>query len=181
MVPAGTIPDMTQDTVQQNIIATLQRLGLELRNPAAICAGEYEAYFILTAKDDDYRPAFSHVLAYDTEMIEEDDSYTGWVHDWARATGKQDRVTDVAAHVDFDDEGPSWLTYRLDGRDVRLEFTQEGDWLDPDVYDRVLKDFGTIPGRTRLFVDSGQSGVYIWVPDDNVAEFTELIPDAVVA
>ena len=64
---------------------------------------------------------------------------------------------------------------------MRIEFTQEGDWLDPDVYDRVLKDFGTIPGRTRLFVDSGQAGVYIWVPDDNVAEFTELIPDAEVA
>lgn len=181
MVPAGTIPDMTQDTVQQNIIATLQRLGLELRNPAAICAGENQARSILTAEHYNGGPAFSHVLAYDTEIIEEDDSYTGWVHDWARATGKRDRVTDVAAHVDFDDEGPSWLTYRLDGRDVRIEFTQEGDWLDPDVYDRVLKDFGTIPGRTCLYIDNGQAGAYIWVPDDNVAEFTELIPDAVVA
>ena len=31
------------------------------------------------------------------------------------------------------------------------------------------------------YIDNGQSGVYIWVPDDDVAEFTALIPDAVVA
>lgn len=64
---------------------------------------------------------------------------------------------------------------------MRIEFTQEADWLDIEVFDRVLEDFGTIPGRTCLYIDNGQSGVYIWVPDDNVAEFTELIPDAVVA
>lgn len=132
MVPAGTIPDMTQDTVQQNIIATLQRLGLELRNPAAICAGENRARSILTAEHYNGGPAFSHVLAYDAEMIEADDAYSEWVHEWARATGKEDRVTDVASHIDFDG-GTSWLTYRLDGRDVRIGFTQEADWLDIEV------------------------------------------------
>ncbi|MDK8769137.1 hypothetical protein QP932_11640 [Corynebacterium freneyi] len=171
---------MTQDTIQQEIIATLQRLGLELRNPAAIRAGEDRARSILTAEHYNGGPAFSHVLVYDAEMIEADDAYGEWVHEWARATGKQDRVTDVASHVDFDG-GTSWLTYRLDGRDVRIEFTQESDWLDIEVFDRVLEDFGTIPGRTRLYIDNGQSGVYIWVPDDDVAEFTALIPDAVVA
>lgn len=171
---------MTQNTSQEALVATLQRLGLELQNPAALPAGEAEPSFILTAEDDDCHPAFSHVLFYDAEMVEDDDSYTGWVHDWARVTDKQDRVSDVAAQVDFDG-GTSWLTYCLDGRAVRLEFTQEDDWLDPDVYDRVLKDFGTIPGRTRLFIDGGQGGVYIWVPNDNVAEFTELFPDAVTA
>lgn len=174
------IPDMTQDTIQQNIIATLQRLGLELRNPAAIGAGENQARSILTAEHYNGGPAFSHVLAYDAEMIEADDAYSEWVHEWARATGKEDRVTDVASHIDFDG-GTSWLTYRLDGRDVRIEFTQEADWLDIEVFGRVLEDFGTIPGRTCLYIDNGQAGVYIWVPDDNVAEFTELIPDAVVA
>ena len=171
---------MTQDTIQQEIIATLQRLGLELRNPAAIRAGENRARSILTAEHYNGGPAFSHVLAYDAEMIEADDAYGEWVHEWARATGKEDRVTDVASHVDFDG-GTSWLTYRLDGRDVRIEFTQESDWLNIEVFDRVLEDFGTIPGRTRLYIDNGQSGVYIWVPDDDVAEFTELIPDAEVA
>lgn len=180
MVSAGTIPDMTQDTIQQNIIATLQRLGLELRNPAAIRAGENRARSILEAEHYNGGPAFSHVLAYDAEMIEADDAYSEWVHEWARATGKEDRVTDVVSHVDFDG-GTSWLTYRLDGRDVRIEFTQESDWLNIEVFDRVLEDFGTIPGRTLLYIDNGQAGVYIWVPDDNVAEFTELIPDAVVA
>ncbi|MFC3848771.1 hypothetical protein ACFORJ_01115 [Corynebacterium hansenii] len=168
---------MAENLNQEDLIATLQRLGLELQNPAAIPTWEDEPIFTLIGEDED-RPAFSHVLFYDTEMIEEDDAYTRWVLDWARATAKQDRVTDVASHIDFDG-GTSWLTYTLDGRPVRLEFKQDDDWLDPDVHDRVLEDFGTVPGRTRLYIDNGQGGTYIWLPDDSVAEFTELFPDAV--
>ena len=169
---------MTQNTDQEAIITTLQRLGFELKNPTAIRPEETRPEFILTAEDYDGNPAFSHVLAYDSEMIDEDRSYIDWVHEWARATEREDRVSDVAAHVDFDG-GTSWLAYSLDGRNVRLEFEQEGDWIAFDVYDHMLDDFGTVPGHTTLYIDSGQAGVYIWVPENNVAEFTALIPEAV--
>lgn len=47
-------------------------------------------------------PAFSHVLHYDAEMVEDDDAYSGWVHEWPRATAKEDRVADVVSEIDFD-------------------------------------------------------------------------------
>lgn len=173
---------MTQNTNVEALIATLQRLGLELQNPAAIREDDKDPYSILTAMDKNYCRAFSHVLEYDAEMVDCDNSYTDWVHEWASATGKEDRVTDVAGKVNFVDEGPepSWLTYSIDGNPVRLEFPQEDDWLNIDVYDRILEDFGTVPGRTRLYIGSGQTGVYIWVLNDGVAEFTALFPEAEV-
>ena len=42
------------------------------------------------------------MLHYDAEMVEDDDAYSGWVHEWARATGQEDRVADVVSEIDFD-------------------------------------------------------------------------------
>ena len=97
---------------RDQVIATLQRLGLELKNPGALDPEganmfaeiyEEEAHpFFLLAAEDERGPAFSHVLHYDAEMVEDDDAYSGWVHEWARATGQEERVADVASEIDFD-------------------------------------------------------------------------------
>lgn len=42
------------------------------------------------------------MLHYDAEMVEDDDAYSGWVHEWARATAKEYRVADVVSEIDFD-------------------------------------------------------------------------------
>ncbi|WP_295627447.1 hypothetical protein [uncultured Corynebacterium sp.] len=172
---------------RDDIIATLQRLGLELRRPEALAPEDGDAFaeltddeehpFFILAAEDEQGPAFSHVLHYDAEMIESDDAYAGWVHEWARATGKEDRVTGVASHVNFDG-GTSWLEYTLDGEPVRMEFTQDDDWLDPDVADRIITDFGDVSRRSRLYIDGGQGGTYVWLPDESIGEFRQLFPEA---
>lgn len=33
-------------------------------------------------------------------------------------------------------------------------------------------------GRTRLYLDNGQGGSYVWLPQDSVAGFRALFPEA---
>lgn len=158
------------------VIEALQRLGLRLQDAAAVHPDESDPYYILTAQGE-RDMAFAHVLDYDAEMVEEDDAYAGWVRLWARVTGREHGLADVASHVDFDG-GTSWLAYRLDGAAVRMEFVQDGDWLDPDVAERIIEDFGDVPGRVRLYVDNGQGGTYAWLPEESIAGFRALFPEA---
>lgn len=167
---------MTSNRDRDSIIAALGRLGVELRDASAIHPDETDPFFILVAEREDGM-AFAHVLNFDAEMIEEDDAYGEWVRSWARVTGKEHLLSDVASHVDFDG-GTSRLSYVLDGRPVRMEFKQDQDWLDPDVAERVEADFGAVDGRARLYLDNGQGGVFVWVPEQSVDGFVELFPDA---
>ena len=59
-----------------------------------------------------------------------------------------------------------------------MEFEQVDDWLNPEVAMDILDDFGDVPGRVRLFIDNGQGGTYVWLPEESVAEFQELFPQA---
>lgn len=116
---------MGNDAIQAEIIDTLQSLGLRLQDPGAFHPDETDPFALLVSEGE-RGIAFAHVLDYDAEMIEEDASYTEWVRLWARVTGREEDLADVAAHVDFDG-GTSWLTYRLRGETVRMEFVQDGD------------------------------------------------------
>ena len=70
------------------------------------------------------------------------------------------------------------LEYTLDGVSRRMEFEQADDWLNPKVAMDILDDFGDVPGRVRLFIDNGQGGTYVWLPEEGIAEFQELFPEA---
>lgn len=156
-------------------VTQLQRLGFTLRNPAALEEIDDDPWDVLTAWDEGGY-AFDHVLSYDAEMVEDDDAYTAWVTEWAEATGRTAELTHLAGHTELD--GASWLEYTLAGTTRRTDFVQEGDWLVAEVADTVIEDFRHLPGRTMLYLDNGQAGVFAWVADGQVDAFRALFPGA---
>ncbi|NMF08691.1 hypothetical protein [Corynebacterium xerosis] len=158
------------------IIDTFRRAGLELLRPETIHPPTRPRFFILTSEDLE-GPAFSHVLHFDAEMIEAHADYAKWVRQWARATGKEDRLSDASSNLNFE-AGTATLAYILDGVPRRMEFEQADDWVNPEVAMDILDDFGDVPGRVRLFIDNGQGGTYVWLPEEGIAEFPELFPEA---
>ena len=153
-----------------------RRVGLELLRPETVHPTDATPFFILTSEDL-VGPAFSHVLHFDAEMIEGHADYVKWVRQWARATGKEDKLSDASSHLNFEARTAT-LEYTLDGVPRRMEFEQADDWLNPEVAMDILDDFGVVPGRVRLFIDNGQGGTYVWLPKEGVAEFQELFPEA---
>ena len=156
-------------------VAHLQHLGFTLRNPAALEGIDDDPWDVLTAWDEGGY-AFDHVLSYDAEMVEDDDAYTAWVAEGAEATGRTAELTHLAGHTELD--GNSWLEYTLAGTVRRTDFVQEGDWLVPEVADAIIEDFRRVPGRTMLYLDNGQGGVFVWVPAEQVTAFAALFPEA---
>lgn len=159
---------------REEITRTLQWLGMELLRPEVLSDHDATPMAVLTAQGV-AGPAFSHVLTFDAEMIADHGDYADWVRQWATATGKSHLLSDVDDRIDFDG-GTSWLSYTLDGRTTRVEFVQDGDYLDPEVAATVEEDFSDVPGRTRVRESSGQTGAFAWVPDDTVDAFLEFIP-----
>lgn len=83
------------------IIDAFRRAGLELLRPETIHPTDATPFFILTSENLE-GPAFSHVLHFDAEMIGDHADYAKWVRQWARATGKEDRLFDASSHLNFE-------------------------------------------------------------------------------
>ncbi|CAM4066723.1 hypothetical protein [Helcobacillus massiliensis] len=159
------------------ILARLAACGITPVDPTSFAPEDDDPFFILTDVDDDGVGSLRYVLAYDAEMIDDKTAYTDWIHEWARATDRSDAIGDVQSHVDFDG-GASFVQWSLNGTRTRVDFEQEGDWIHPDAADAIIDQLGSVEGRTRLFIDNGQGGVYAWVLPGTVDQFTELFPEA---
>lgn len=172
--------DLTDE--QKRIVAWVKQCGLELLDPRSIEPETSNPSFIVGSYLSVGHNAFSYVLSYDAEMVDEEDAYATMLRALAVATGQWERVSDIESFVDFhteDDRGcnPAYLRFTLDGEPRSIEFAQESDWLDEEVMSQIFRIFGDVPGRTILYEDGGQAGCYAWVLNDRVESFRQICPD----
>lgn len=96
-------------------------------------------------------PLSHDVWHFDTECIVSHGDYIDIARRFTALSKGALVLTDVRDHVDIE-EGVAWLSFRIDGKEVRWDLAVEDDWVDPNVFSRF----------ELLLAQTGSQRRYIW-------------------
>ena len=151
-------------------LATLAACGISLKpdiSRAAIFSCyeektlEREPYTLLLAalggeaEEEPYGFLSSDIWHFDTECIEDHGDYARIAMRMEELAGGDLPLENIEDYVDVE-EGRARLTFRLDGRDYKLELKVEDDWVDTNVFDEfdtLLR--GRRTGKRFTYLDLG--------------------------
>ncbi|MFW2542996.1 hypothetical protein ACN2XU_10160 [Primorskyibacter sp. 2E107] len=123
----------------------------------------------------DDRPFCPCAGMIDTECADHPRACADLVRDLARIASLQSELHDVAIDMD---RGAGQFSYRLGHHHRQLVPHPDGDWLDPEILDRMVSDFDArLPSGTHLWMmENGQSLAIFRLPDTEAAGLNALRP-----
>jgi hypothetical protein len=104
----------------------------------------------------------TNVGAFDTEIVDDSDSYERPVHFMAAVAGQSARLSDVVSVVDTDEEEGT-VSYSVDGQPHTWDVEVNGDWADGMVLTYVLDDLVSGTGQDVAYFYLGQAFGFVVV------------------
>jgi hypothetical protein len=111
----------------------------------------------MTTEEEPWTPLTDRCWHFDTEAIEDEDSYVRIVHDMARITRGALVCTEVKSGLDYE-QGKAWVSFVANGQPVRWDLKVDNDWVDPGFFSRMAAlttELG-LKGRYTYFDTGGQ-------------------------
>lgn len=128
--------------------------------------------------DEDGRPLFPRVFAFEPESINSNDAYALLLRDMAEAAGTTERFGEIHCDLhfgpDFADNPTGEMSYLRDGERVHHSIAVEGDFADPDVVRCLLEDV-TPPGHRR--VSTQDFSVHVWVVEEHAGRVQRIFAE----
>jgi hypothetical protein len=83
-------------------------------------------------EEEPYAHFSNDIWHFDTEGIEGDGAYVAIARRMSELAGEALPLTDINDYVDIE-EGVAWLSFKIDGREIKWEAAVDDDWVDTEI------------------------------------------------
>lgn len=124
-----------------------------------------------------WKPRSENLWHFDTECIEDHGAYVDIAKRMVELAGGSLPLTDIEDYVDIE-EGKAWLSFKLDGKAIKIDCAVEDDWVDSKVFGHFIRLLGKKdPSKIYFYYDLGGQDCIIGCLDrENYQKLRKLIP-----
>ena len=132
----------------------------------------------MTQEEPPWKPRSDNLWHFDTECIEDHGSYVDIAKRMVEMAEGSLPLTDIEDYVDIE-EGKAWLSFKLDGKTIKIDCAVVDDWVDSKVFGhfvRLLADKD--PSKIYIYYDLGGQDCIIGCLDrENYQKLRNIIPE----
>lgn len=103
-----------------------------------------------TEEEEPWRNHCVNLWHFDTECIEDNGDYQRIAQRMAEMAMGSLPLEDIKDHVDIENN-KAWLSFKLQGKDVRIDCKVEDDWIDPSVLSTFVELLGQ-SDKSKVFI-----------------------------
>lgn len=131
----------------------------------------------MTQEAPPWKPRSENLWHFDTECIDGHGAYADIAKRMAELSGGSLNLTNIKDYVNIK-EGKAWLSFKLDGKTIKIDCTIDNDWVDPKVFGHFVRLLANKdPSKIYFYYDlEGQDCIIGCVNHENYQKLRKIIP-----
>ena len=107
-------------------------------------------------EEEPYGALSANIWHLDTECIEDHGAYAAIAHRMRGLAGDALKLEEINDYVDVVEEGEAWLSFKLNGKQIRWEPNVQDDWVDAKIFNQFANLLAQQPTDKRFtYLDLG--------------------------
>jgi hypothetical protein len=123
-------------------------------------------------RDDEFYIVSNNIWHLDTECIEDSGDYVRIIERLMKLSNIE--IQNIKDYVDIEIE-EAWISFEFGSKIVKWELKVDGNWIDPEIFDKFIQLIGNRSNRNIVIATLGQDCLVAYLSEEQLLNINRLV------